>query len=87
MVLGGVYDGVEVLGCLAAPVSQAPQVPRVQEAPGDSLLRGAAFAPRIQVVMSAWVSMFLISIEYTPAYGYMLGKGGEGSLDEGSRYG
>lgn len=86
MVLEGVYDGVEVLGCLAAPVPQAPQVPRVQEAPGDSLLRGAAFAPRIQVVMSAWVSMFLISIEYTPVYGYTLGKGGEGSLDEGSRY-
>lgn len=70
-----------------APVTHAPQVPPDQEVPGDSLLRGAALAPRIQVVMSAWFSMFLISIEYTPAYGYTLGKGGEGSLDEGSRYG
>lgn len=74
-------------GALLHPYRKTPQVPRVQEAPGDSLLRGAAFAPRIQVVMSAWVSMFLISIEYTLAYGYTLGKGGEGSLDEGSRYG
>lgn len=37
--------------------------------------------------MSAWFSIFFISIEYAPAYGYTLGKGGEGSLDEGSRYG
>lgn len=31
--------------------------------------------------------MFMICSEYTSAYGYTLGKGGEGSLDEGSRYG
>lgn len=30
---------------------------------------------------------FGIVAAYTPAYGYTLGKGGEGSLDEGSRYG
>lgn len=37
--------------------------------------------------MSAWFSMFFISIEYASAYGYTLSKGGEGPLDEGSRYG
>lgn len=31
--------------------------------------------------------MFFISIEYAPAYGYTSDEGGEGSLDEGSRYG
>lgn len=62
-------------------------MPRVQQALGGSLLKGAALALRIQVVMSAWFSMFLISIESTPAYGYTSDEGGEGSLDEGSRYG